>query len=648
MKLLINNFCFFCEKFQYFYVSCYLLIKCWNIRRLLELVFTRVSYNKIVIKKKIMPEEVLESGYDSEDFVEEDHDKASKFRCAICTCIAREPTETQPCGHLFCKDCLSSYLSHNQSVCPNCRSEIQSKNASGFIKREILQLRVKCNNRESGCEWIGELNNCTFCKKVEYVRKDEAKHWEECEEYPIDCKCCNQKVLRKQTEAHLRDECTDAPIACPNKGCTNDKILRKHIPQHLQKCAMSVAACPFEGFGCVIAKGSLLRKELKDHLSTHCWAHCVLKQAYLERLIFSTELLRINSDELSGRISGIYERQWKQPYDGRPSYRHRTSERDTLIRFDAQNKRWIVTCENQVLAQRYGLFPTPIAEEEEDQSSPFPLELEYEQGLPDEKQNNDKEAKVVGHLCRWKGGGSFFLFFFYQKKIICAFIYYNKYTYQEKNINQDDEKAAEKQKQDPKSWHVVGGEKYKIKLLGCTQREIDLEWKVLQMAVKQFEDDMDTENEAIGSGVLCKCGTELVETTITQQYANNTIVACDICHSQISLHQGYLHCPTNFNSQHSQGFDLCHSCGEARSQTQHINKRIVCDCGQEMAAFLTQKCYPTSNVMCNKCFESIPKSKAVFHCPAGKSKEHSMGQDICIKCAEASVSSYSFKRMWPF
>ena len=54
------------------------------------------------------------------------------FDCSICMDILRDPVST-PCGHNFCKECLTAHIAHNarygnyDSACPQCRATIQTR-----------------------------------------------------------------------------------------------------------------------------------------------------------------------------------------------------------------------------------------------------------------------------------------------------------------------------------------------------------------------------------------------------------------------------------------------------------------------------------------------------------------------------------------
>eukprot|EP01084_Bolivina_argentea_P221238 374752_1 len=95
-------------------------------------------------------EEESDDGYDSDLFI--NPEKASEFKCPICTCICKDPIETEPCGHLYCRGCLKLHLNVNSmsdintnennkeaALCPSCREPIQNTSRSKFVERQVLK-----------------------------------------------------------------------------------------------------------------------------------------------------------------------------------------------------------------------------------------------------------------------------------------------------------------------------------------------------------------------------------------------------------------------------------------------------------------------------------------------------------------------------
>ena len=88
--------------------------------------------------------------YDFVDLVPE------RYQCSICTKVLRDARLTECCGQHFCDSCLTNWLKR-QKTCPHCRKfRFQSMINKERI-RDIKELRIRCTNREEGCDWVGEM-----------------------------------------------------------------------------------------------------------------------------------------------------------------------------------------------------------------------------------------------------------------------------------------------------------------------------------------------------------------------------------------------------------------------------------------------------------------------------------------------------------
>ena len=142
---------------------------------------------------------------------------------------------------------------------------------------------MKCNNANNGCEWTGELASLN-------------KHLDTCDHALVPCpnECEDSdsedivQVLRKDLEAHLKDNCPNrsyecphckeegehhdittshleicpkVAVACPNKDC-GEEINRCDVTEHLTECPFQVVSCKYIKIGCGEQQ---LRKEVEDH-----------------------------------------------------------------------------------------------------------------------------------------------------------------------------------------------------------------------------------------------------------------------------------------------------------------------------------------------------------------------------------------------
>ena len=117
-------------------------------------------------------------GYDIDLFI--NRDKIDDYICPICTMVARNCVEVS-CGngHIFCKECIEYHFNVTGHTCPCDRVPNITKVNNDFVRRKILNSRVKCENatdddsdndnnnnnnndnndqKIDGCRWVGPLS----------------------------------------------------------------------------------------------------------------------------------------------------------------------------------------------------------------------------------------------------------------------------------------------------------------------------------------------------------------------------------------------------------------------------------------------------------------------------------------------------------
>ena len=103
------------------------------------------------------------------------------------------------------------------------------------MNEDIRVLKVKCNNLENGCQWVGELRSLD-------------QHILKCDYTPLTCtnKCkVNGKivtVLRKDLATHLINKCLKRQYQCPH--CNKIGQYGDISTTHLQSCIMVKEKCP--------------------------------------------------------------------------------------------------------------------------------------------------------------------------------------------------------------------------------------------------------------------------------------------------------------------------------------------------------------------------------------------------------------------
>lgn len=115
--------------------------------------------------------------------------------CKICQLVSQDPHETTCCHNTFCKVCIDTANNHGYTSCPLCRHQPIQVTECVQLRRQITSLHVFCDNKEKGCEWIGE---------VEAIER----HKKQCTYYMIKCEYhiagCDVRILcHLQTEHNM-------------------------------------------------------------------------------------------------------------------------------------------------------------------------------------------------------------------------------------------------------------------------------------------------------------------------------------------------------------------------------------------------------------------------------------------------------------
>ena len=160
-----------------------------------------------------------ESGGLDYHFVEEPPDS---LVCPVCLLPCREPHLISCCGKKVCQSCISRVQLAGQP-CPLCRTPEFATMIDKEIERQVLSLKVYCNNKQDGCTWIGEL------RQLE-------RHLNSCN---VSCKYkCGLCCPRQQMLIHERDECELRP----------EIVLTKTIDELTKRVADLESTCKNQSF----------------------------------------------------------------------------------------------------------------------------------------------------------------------------------------------------------------------------------------------------------------------------------------------------------------------------------------------------------------------------------------------------------------
>ena len=147
--------------------------------------------------------------------------------------------------------------------------------------RHTQALRVKCDNLDNGCQWVGELRSlqehklkCGFtpvycinqCKNgtspVKVLRKNLNDHvTNKCPRRQFPCQHCNENgEYEERTTTHLQT-CPKVTVQCLNEQC-QVSIPRCELATHQSTCPYERVPCKYAEVGC---KEKPLHKDLKTH-----------------------------------------------------------------------------------------------------------------------------------------------------------------------------------------------------------------------------------------------------------------------------------------------------------------------------------------------------------------------------------------------
>ena len=112
-------------------------------------------------------------------------------------------------------------------------------------------MKIKCDNADNGCEWIGEL------RAVD-------EHLSTCDYTFLSCpnKCSGgDKILRKNMEKHKTEECPRRQYVCPH--CEESGEYEERMTTHLEKCPLMKIPCSNNGCSCLVARCKLTSHRIK-------------------------------------------------------------------------------------------------------------------------------------------------------------------------------------------------------------------------------------------------------------------------------------------------------------------------------------------------------------------------------------------------
>eukprot|EP00270_Netrium_digitus_P006742 TRINITY_DN1944_c0_g1_i1.p1 TRINITY_DN1944_c0_g1~~TRINITY_DN1944_c0_g1_i1.p1 ORF type:complete len:342 (+),score=64.63 TRINITY_DN1944_c0_g1_i1:28-1026(+) len=151
-------------------------------------------------------------GISSARVIDKEHVAAELF-CPICSDLInpQDGTQALPCGHLFCNSCIMRVVREN-GECPQDRQPLMEsqlkkvKEGNPFVYRLLGRTRVRCQQHDDGCDWVGELSeHCT--------------HSMSCKKAVVSCPRCSCEMTRELLGMHS--------LGCEDMEKENERLRQK-------------------------------------------------------------------------------------------------------------------------------------------------------------------------------------------------------------------------------------------------------------------------------------------------------------------------------------------------------------------------------------------------------------------------------------
>ena len=213
--------------------------------------------------------------------------------CPICLLILREPFQVTCCGNSFCRACIQQIGAGNKP-CPTCNQDNFDSFQNKGLQQPLYGFQVSCSNKESGCDWQGELGKldqhlnkdklsvgcaymnvkCLFCDELYQRSKIEHHQGSQCTERPFTCSWCEEYYSTyNDVITNHAPVCKCRPVKCPN-SCGAKNLQHQHLEEHVStQCPLSYVDCEFSDAGCDV---KVHKKDLTSHMEENMVTHMSL------------------------------------------------------------------------------------------------------------------------------------------------------------------------------------------------------------------------------------------------------------------------------------------------------------------------------------------------------------------------------------
>ena len=249
--------------------------------------------------------------------------------CPICLLILREPFQVTCCGKSFCRACIQQIGARNKP-CPTCNQDNFDSFQNKGLQQPLYGFQVSCSNKESGCDWQGELGQldqhlnlnpdkdklsvgcaytnvkCLFCEELYQRSKIEHHQGSQCTERPFTCSMCEEyKSTYDDVITNHTPVCKCRPVECPN-SCGAKNVQHQHLEEHVStQCSLSYVDCEFSDAGCDV---KVHRKDLSSHMEENMVTHMSLLARENRKLKLQLKSQEEKSEENKEKIGLLEEK----------------------------------------------------------------------------------------------------------------------------------------------------------------------------------------------------------------------------------------------------------------------------------------------------------------------------------------------------
>ena len=181
--------------------------------------------------------------------------------------------------------------------CPTCNEPRFDLFQNKGLQQPLYGFRVFCSNKESGCDWQGELGQldqhlnlnpdndklsvgcaytevmCLYCNEPHPRHEIKYHQTSQCAERPFTCSLCEYESTYNDVVTNHSPVCKCRPVDCPN-SCGITYVQNHYLEEHVStQCPLTYVECEFSDAGC---DAKVYRKDLPSHLGENMVTHMSL------------------------------------------------------------------------------------------------------------------------------------------------------------------------------------------------------------------------------------------------------------------------------------------------------------------------------------------------------------------------------------